>query len=202
MGRTDAAAGAVPQTADAHGLTRLDTVAPVWQFREVHAIAVRAPVDRAYAAATAVTAREIRFYRAMTWLRRFGRPGPPDILNPPPDDPILEVATRTGFVLLAASPPGEIVVGKAVIAPRGAAPRTPEEFRAITGPGFALATMNFRVEPAGPGRSVVTTETRVHATDARTRRRFGVYWLVIRAGSGLIRRMWLRAIKRRAEQVG
>jgi hypothetical protein len=32
------------------------------------------------------------------------------------------------------------------------------------------------------------------------RRKFGLYWRMICAGSSLIRRMWLRAIKRRAEQ--
>ncbi len=43
------------------------------------------------------------------------------------------------------------------------------------------------------------TETRVMATDARTRLRFAGYWLLIRAGSGLIRRDILRAVAQRAE---
>jgi hypothetical protein len=107
------------------------------------------------------------------------------------------VATQTGFLLLADSP-GEIVIGKVVIAPPGAeGPRTAEEYRGLAGPGWARATMNFLIEPRGSG-SLVTTETRVHASDARTRRRFGLYWALIYPGSALIRRMWLRAIKRRA----
>jgi hypothetical protein len=61
--------------------------------------------------------------------------------------------------------------------------------------------MNFRVEPQGEG-TLLTTETRVLATDPASRRRFRRYWLVIRAGSGLTRRSWLRAAKRRAEQSG
>jgi hypothetical protein len=36
--------------------------------------------------------------------------------------------------------------------------------------------------------------------DAAARRKFGAYWLVICPGSALIRRMWLRAIERRAER--
>lgn len=75
----------------------------------------------------------------------------------------------------------------------------PVGFRALRGPGFALATMNFRIEDAGPGACTVTTETRVYATDAPTRRRFAGYWRVIYPGSALIRGMWLGAIKRRAE---
>lgn len=160
----------------------------------------------------AVTARDILFYRLLTWIRRLGRPGPADILNPPPDQPILQVATRTGFLLLAASPPdplsrtgrggtaGEIVIGKVVIAPSGVeGPRTAEEYRNVGGPGWARATMSFLIEPRGSG-CVVTTETRVHATDARTEHRFRLYWMLIYPGSALMRRMWLRAIRRRAER--
>ena len=58
--------------------------------------------------------------------------------------------------------------------------------------------MNFLVSPDGPHASIVSTETRVHANDARSRRLFARYWRVIYPGSALIRRMWLRAIERRA----
>jgi hypothetical protein len=44
----------------------------------------------------------------------------------------------------------------------------------------------------------VSTETRVSATDASTRARSGLYWKLIRVGSGLIRRDLLRAVARRA----
>jgi hypothetical protein len=177
----------------------LDEFSPAWQFHEIHRIAVAAPSHRAYDAVRDVTAGEIRWFRALTWLRRLGRPGPESILNAPAETPILEVATRTGFLLLAATS-GEVVVGTVVIAPRGSRrPTTPDEYRSLDAPGYAKATMNFRIEAVDPHRCVVTTETRVYATDPRTRRRFGAYWFVIRPGSGLIRRMWLRAIKRRAE---
>src|SRR5215467_15878948 len=63
-------------------------------------------------------------------------------------------------------------------------------------PGYAKAMMSFEIAPDGAG-SRLLTETRVQATDAAARRRFRLYWLVIRAGSGLIRRSILRAVKRR-----
>lgn len=50
---------------------------------------------------------------------------------------------------------------------------------------------------ATPDGSLLSTETRVLATDPRSRSRFRVYWLLIRAGCGAIRRSWLRAIERR-----
>ncbi len=181
-------------------MTRLDEFAPVWQFHEVHRIRVSASAEQAYRAIKTVSAAEIRFLRTLTWLRRLGRPHPQSILDPPPHAPLLEVATRGGFLLLSDEPGREVVVGTVVIAPRGAVrPRTPEEYRALEGPGYAKATMNFLIAEGESG-CVVTTETRVHATDARSRRRFGLYWFVIYPGSALIRRMWLRAVKRRAER--
>lgn len=183
-------------------MTLLDEFAPKWQFREVHAIPVLATADRAFRAIETVTAGEIKLFQALTWFRRLGRVGPESILNAPPDKPILDVALRSGFLLLGVLPHKEIVVGTVVVSPPGAVrPKTPEEFKTLAGPGYAKAVMSFRIERAGLAISVVTTETRVFATDPRTRRDFAIYWWTIRAGSGLIRRMWLRAIKRRAETI-
>jgi hypothetical protein len=182
--------------------TRLDEFVPAWQFHEVHTIRVKAPRERTYQAIKEVRAGEIRLFRTLTWIRRAGQPGPESILNAPEKMPILEVATRTSFLLLAEEPAREIVLGTLVVAPPGWRPRskpTPEGFKALKEPGFALAAMNFRLEDGAPGETVVTTETRVYATDAISRRRFARYWRVIYPGSALIRRMWLRAIKKSAE---
>lgn len=180
--------------------SQLDEFVPVFQFNEVHRIHVDAPPDRVFASIKAVTAPEILLLRTLTWLRRFGRPGPESILNAPERLPILDVATKTGFLPLAEAPNREILVGTVVMAPRGlGGERTPEWFKALAAPGVAKAAMSFFVEPDGSGGAWVTTETRVAATDAGARRRFAVYWRVIYPGSAIIRRMWLRAVKRRAE---
>jgi len=180
--------------------SQLDRVTPAYQWSEVHSVTVRASPERAYQAIKEVTAGEILFFRTLTWLRRFGRPGPESVLNAPERSPILDVATRTSFVTLADGP-REVVVGTPVIVPPdGVRPTTPTEFLALRDhKGYALATMNFAITPGPDGRCVVSTETRVHATDARSRRRFAAYWRLIKAGSAFIRVMWLRAIKRRAE---
>jgi len=108
---------------------------------------------------------------------------------------------RTGFLLLAEDPERELVVGILVIAPAGMKrPATPEQFKELAVSGVAKAVMNFRIEDGGGESWLLSTETRVHATDASAKRRFARYWTVIRPGSGFIRRMWLRAIKRRAER--
>jgi hypothetical protein len=190
----------------ATALTQLDQFAPVYQFSEFHSIGIAAPREQVYRALKSVTADEIVLFRALTWLRRFGRPGPESILNPPQHVPVLDVASRTSFLVLAEEPNREIVLGTLVAAPRGwhpSAKPTPDGFKALfvtaNTPGFASATMNFRIEDAGPMACTLTTETRVYATDASTRRRFARYWRVIYPGSAFIRRMWLRAIARRAE---
>jgi hypothetical protein len=193
-----------PEQRVADPRTHLDDFVPVYQFNEFHSIRVKASREQAYRAIKAVTADEITFLHTLVWIRRFGRPGPESILNPPPGQPLLDVATRTGFIVLAEEPNREIVVGTLVGAPEGWRPSgkgTPEKFKALRAPGFALAAMNFRLEDAEdePGVTIVTTEARVFATDASARRRFARYWRVIYPGSALIRRMWLRAIVNRAE---
>ncbi len=182
--------------------TRLDEYSPQYHVHEVHGTQVHATPDRTYAAIKAVTADEIALFQMLTWIRRFGQPGPESIINAPGQQPLLDVATRTSFLLLADDPPREVVVGTVVLALRDvtAAPSlTPATFRELAAPGFVKATMNFRVEPEGSDRSRVTTETRVFGTDQRAIVRFLPYWRIIYPGSALIRVTWLNAIKRRAE---
>ena len=70
--------------------------------------------------------------------------------------------------------------------------------RAWSQPGWIKVGMEFRLE-AIPVGTLFNTETRVLATDPRTRRAFAAYWFFIRAGSGAIRREVLRTVTHRAE---
>lgn len=181
--------------------TALDRVAPSYQFQEVHSITIQATPDRVYKAIKQVTADEILFFRTLIWIRRFGRSGPESVLNAPEHRSLLDVATQTTFVTIADGP-DEIVVSTIVVAPSDVTikrPLTLEQYNAVHGPGFALASMNFAIKNTGSGTCDLSTETRVYATDASARRRFAAYWRMIYPGSSLIRRMWLRAIRRRAE---
>lgn len=187
----------------------LDDWMPRYEFVERHELRVHASPERVYRAILDVSAREIRLFRLLVWLRNPRLPGrsgePESILNPDADRPILETAVRGGFLPLEEKPGEEIVLGTVVVA-TGKRPADwgPAAFRALEGPGFAKATINFRVLPEGPeaeGWSRVTTETRVHATDPKTLRRFAAYWRVIYPGSWTIRYFWLRAIRDRAERV-
>jgi hypothetical protein len=187
---------------------RIDDFAPVFQFEEFHEIEVDAPPEKVYRAVREVTAGEIRLFQTLTWIRsprspRSSRQGgsrcDESILNAPADRPILDVATSSGFLWLAEDTPREVVVGMVVVSSGPERPTSPEAFAALAGPGYAKAVMDFRIEERGDGRCRLTTETRVFATGA-ARQRFAVYWRLIYPGSALIRRMWLRAIKDRAER--
>lgn len=181
----------------------IDTFTPAFHFRERHEITIAAPAWRVYEAIHSVTAGDIALFHTFTWIRRFGQPGPESIMNAPEHKPILDVATGTTFVLLH-DDAREIVIGTIVGAPPGT--RRPEpfggaEFLQVTSrPGFAMAAMNFRMEERAAGSTMLTTETRVFATDRAALRRFTPYWRTIYPASAILRMTWLRAIKARAER--
>jgi hypothetical protein len=179
--------------------SRLDELVPVWQFRERHAIRIAASPERVFDAVRRVRAGEIFLFRTLTWIRRGGRPQPRSILDAAGRDSLIDVATQSTFAFLANDPPRELVIGTVIRAPSGWRGKpTAELFRSPPAPGFTVAAMNFLVLPGASGGSVLTTETRVFANAAAPRRRFAAYWRVIYPGSALIRRMWLRAVERRA----
>jgi hypothetical protein len=181
---------------------KLDDWMPRWQIRERHIIPVAARPEKVFAAIHAVRPDEIFLFRTLIAIRQCGRTGPESIMNAPEEKAILDVATQTTFVLLAEEPPRELVIGTVVVAPpkaRASGRLTPELFQKELQPGVALATMNFLVRPDDHGGSTISTETRIYANNRSALRRFAIYWRVIHPGSDIIRRMWLRAIKQRAE---
>src|SRR6266550_7156767 len=88
--------------------TRLDEFMPVWQFGERHTIRIAAAPTQVFDAIRNVRANEISFFKTLTWIRRGGRKTSESILNAGDSAPLLEVATRTGFMYLADEAPGYI----------------------------------------------------------------------------------------------
>jgi hypothetical protein len=182
------------------GEQALDNFVPAYQFYEVHSILIQAPPEAVYAAVKSLTAPEIHWYRVLTWLRspHLGRV-PESVLNPPPDRPVLEVFMNSGFMMLADDPGHELVFGTLQGRCSRLANPKPEDFIRVEGPRCVKIAANFRLRPAMGGATLLTTETRVYATDSAVARRFAAYWRVIYPGSSWIRVMWLDGIKRRAE---
>ncbi|MGH2531404.1 MAG: DUF6463 family protein, partial [Thermomicrobiales bacterium] len=183
----------------------LDDILPTYQFSERHRVMVAAPPHQALEAAKQVTLAEIPLVGLLFDIRSlperlFGGRGLPHARR----RSLHEQMLASGFVSLGEDPDREVVIGliSELWKVRGGATanvRDADDFVAFAAPGYAKAAMHFLAIPAGDGAELIT-ETRVLATDATARRQFGRYWRVIRPGSAIIRRILLRAAKRRAER--
>ena len=106
------------------------------------------------------------------------------------DAPIWETMQSLGFgvsgedVLVAVGRPWTL----------GGGLRPVEAPAAFDEPGYAVMAIAFAAR-----NGMLVTETRVRLTDSVARRRFRVYWFVVRPFSGLVRRSWLAAARSRAE---
>lgn len=111
---------------------------------------------------------------------------------------------KSGFGLLAETPPQEIVLGVTgkFWRPVGnLAPFERSDFDQPLSPGLARAVWNFHISEATNGRTTLRTETRITCGDGPSRRKFLSYWLIVRPFSGLIRLIMLRRIRNLAEQM-
>lgn len=184
---------------------RLGEILPSPQFSELHTTWVAASRERTWEALQATTLAEMPLARLLFALRSLpgllarGRTLPSDRAAP-----VLDQFTAYAFTILAEEPRRELVLGLVAQPWRlgGGTFRRAEtaaDFEGFGEPGFVKAAVNFLlIDEAGGTR--LTTETRVVATDPAARRKFARYWRAVRPGSGLVRRAWLRAIKRRSER--
>jgi len=187
-------------------LTLLDHFMPVYHFNEIHAITVRAAASRVFTAIEDATPAETPLFRLLLGARSLpGIVAGRKAIRFRGSESILGWATRVGFVLLAEQADRELVLGwvgqfwKLV---GGSSPRitSRQEFLGFDRPDYAKATLNFYLAELSDHIGVrLTTETRVYATDPFARKKFAAYWQLIGGGSALVRREWLRAIRRRAE---
>jgi aminopeptidase N len=182
-------------------MTTLDALIPAPDAVERHETLVRAPAARVWEAlhttdlGRAPLVRVLMALRALPARRGGTRP-------PAPARRTLAALDALGFGRVAETPGREVVFGlEGPFWQPGCRPRPADaaRFREPVPPGTARAAWDFVVEPAPGGRTRLATETRVVCADARSRRRFRAYWLVVRPFSGLIRRSLLRTIRRAAE---
>jgi hypothetical protein len=169
----------------------IDQIMPTYDRREVHRRAVDAPPAAVWDAVHGLSSEDLRVMRILMGLRTLGR-------RRDEGRPVLDGFKRMGFDLVAEEPGQELVVagigrfwelsgGLRRVEGR-------EHFTRFDEPGYAKVAFNFRLEA-----DELSTETRIAGTDARARRRFGLYWLMVRPGSGLIRREWLAAIAKQSQ---
>jgi hypothetical protein len=179
----------------------MDEVMPEWDFDERHSALVNARPDVTFDAIESFSARESPIFVVLMGIRAL-----PSIVTlraaPSLSRPVLGDMERFGFVRVGERRPEEMALGfagkpwlpAALIRPL----ESPEEFVSFAEDGYVKAATTFSLVPES-GMTRVETETRVRAYGSVARGLFGAYWLLIRPGSGAIRRSWLKAIKRRAE---
>ena len=187
-------------------MTLLDKFMKRYDFNEFHSIWVRAKGNEILNVVKEIRPSDVPLFKTLFHLpllpKRFVvKTG--GLLTS--TRPIFDQAIRSGFVLLAENPDEELVMGSIGQFWRlggGSRPviRNAEDFVAFEAPGYAKASINFRVEGCDE-RNTLSTETRVLATDPASRRNFFAYWRMIHPGSALLRRMWLIAIKQSAERL-
>ena len=175
----------------------LDEFIPEYDFQERHGTLVDVPKEGVRRAVQEWRTTESFLWRLLLRLRGLGRP----------QGSLREWAEAMGFLCLAETE-DEVVYGQIgrfwVTDERDAliSPRTAEEFRRFNDPRYAVAAMSVSVEPLAPDRTRLCTETRIRALGSEARRRFRLYWLLVRPFSGLLRRSMLNGIKERALRSG
>ncbi|MBI4635527.1 MAG: hypothetical protein HY727_04170 [Candidatus Rokubacteria bacterium] len=179
----------------------IDELLPRFDEVERHELVVRAPAPAVYAALRRVDLLGPRVVRWLILLR-----GLPSALSGPrrrrPRGPVtLERLLESGFVLLGERAGRELALGIAGRFWRPAGERLAldaDGFRAFDRPGHAKAVWTFSLEEQADGTTRLVTETRIQCLDRASRRRFRLYWRLVRPFSGLIRIALLRAIAREA----
>jgi hypothetical protein len=165
--------------------SELARLLPEWHFREVHRLPVEAAPEAVMAAVYRTTWPEAPIARALMAITGA------DV------SPGRRIVTDGLAAMGEVVPAGEeefLFVG---VQGLGDGPRPEGSVLDLVAgceePGIVKVGMNVRFADG-----VLSTETRVLATDEATRRRFRRYWLVIRFGSGLTRTSMLRAIRANA----
>jgi hypothetical protein len=189
----------------------IDSVVPLYQFNEIQSIIVRSNTRSSILNAVRdVTPKEIPFLTELFWLR-----GLPSFIilrkryrfSINRKRPLFEQFLASGFILFAEEEGHELVVGGIgqfwklwsgsfpIIADT-------EEFLSFNTPNYVKAAINFYVhQDHGDDRVKVSTQTRFYVPDQITLKKFARYWFLIHTFSAISRKMWLRTIKHRTENL-
>lgn len=181
--------------------TRLDEIMPEYQFFEEHSTRIHAGPEQVMQAVRESTFGDWQAFVTLMRIRGWASRRPFHETGDLHDKRVLDAFSESGY--LSGGSEHEIAMFGVWNARASRHPdvRTLQDFADYREPGAVKMAYNFNVEDAGGGWSTISTETRVLALDDTTRRGMGRYWRLIVPGSGLIRREWLDAIKRRAESM-
>lgn len=179
--------------------TLIDAILPEYDHRERHDSLVRAGPERVWELLFSLKVADLPTTMRLVRLRG----GPSAWFGAPQEAGNLRAMDSFAPRQISADAPRELVLGDIAKYASSRATRPPiprgdlEAFSGFTEEGWSKVAMNFYLDPRTEG-TVVTTETRVLTYGASAKRAFALYWIMVRAGSGLIRRDLLRAIRQAA----
>jgi hypothetical protein len=175
----------------------IDSFAPNPDAVETHHINIAASPEAVYRALWTADLGDslvIKLLLALRSLPEFVLRG----ARPRNTEANLKTLIASGFGVLAEKPGEEIVLGVTgrFWRPTGnLSPFRREDFDQPVPPGISRGVWNFSVSERRAGITTLSTETRVSCGDVASRRKFRLYWLIVRPFSGLIRRLMLRSVR-------
>jgi hypothetical protein len=179
--------------------TLIDSILPEYDHHERHRSRVGAPPERVWDLLFSLRVADLPTTMRLVRLRG----GPSAWFGEAPEAGSLRAIDSFAPRQISAEKPTELVLGDIAKYASSTPSRPPiprgdlDAFSAFTEEGWSKVAMNFHLEPH-PDGTLVTTETRVLTYGASAKRTFALYWFMVRAGSGLIRRDLLRAIRQAA----
>lgn len=161
--------------------TLLQQAMPIYHFHERHSAWISADPAHVWHALSTLTLANLTLTRPLVAIRH------PGTRAAPPARPLL----TDGPVRMLEIDPPTYAIGGAISQPWHVRPErhevfSIEEFTHFDEPGWVKYLVDFALQPQNGGVQL-TTETRGYSTDDRARRRFALYWALIRPASGLIR---------------
>jgi hypothetical protein len=185
---------------------KIDEFLPRYDFNEVHQVTVDASPGETFAAVKDLLPSDLS---PLVYLMLNLRDLPAKLVGKTAqaragDKTFLAQLYDEGFIPLAEVKDKEIVFGLIgqfwkLTGGEGVKVTDPGAFIDFDSGAYAKVAANLLVQPAGK-QTTLSTETRIWAPDEAVRKKFAFYWRLISLGSGWIRVMWLKAIKRRAER--
>lgn len=180
----------------------IDQYLPTYHFSEKHSITIRASKQSVFTAIQELTPAEISpIFKLLFFIRSI----PPrlmkrEYLGFDSKKPLLKQMQSKGFRIMEGSN-SELLIGFLLMYNNARNPIFDEQFnfKEFNQAGTGKVTANFFIEE-GEKQIELSTETRIYLCDSKTKMKFTLYWTIVYPGSALIRRIWLKAIKRKAEQ--
>ncbi|MDQ4123554.1 MAG: hypothetical protein M3209_19120 [Acidobacteriota bacterium] len=170
----------------------IDDFMPTFEFSDSQKTDVKATPEAAFRAFRTFDMAESMTIRWLFKMRGI-----------PTNNLTLRDLERVNFKVLGERQSEELVLGlagefKTLLG--GLLNLSPEQFKAFNNPGFIKACWNFAVADLGNGKGRVTSEIRIHGTDAASVAKVKNVWGMLKMPSAMVRNEILKLIKKQAER--